>query len=33
MGPLIANEDCQRYRQVLRCAKALAIAVNKLHAT
>jgi hypothetical protein len=29
MGPLIDGEDCQRYRKVLRCAKALTNAVGK----
>jgi hypothetical protein len=28
MGPLIDGVDCQRYREVLRCAKALANAVT-----
>jgi hypothetical protein len=32
MGPLIDGEDCQRYRDVLRCARALANAVSRLHA-
>jgi hypothetical protein len=31
MGPLIDSEDCQGYREVLRCAKALANAVSRLH--
>jgi len=32
MGPLIDGVDCQRYREVLRCAKALTNAVNRLDA-
>ncbi len=32
MGLLMDSEDCQRYREVLRSAKALANAVNRLHA-
>jgi hypothetical protein len=33
MGPLVNGQDCQGYREVLRCAWALAQAVNGLHAT
>jgi len=30
LGPLVNGEESQRYRKVLRCAKALANAVNGL---
>jgi hypothetical protein len=31
MGPLVNGQDCRGYCEVLRCARALAQAVNGLH--